>query len=337
MTLILGATPAIAALLAALGSAPASAVSCPSPPSPVSSPATGASASAATLQGSIDPNGCPTTWTFEYGTTASYGSTTAPVSAGSRTSSKPVAARITGLAANTTYHFRIVATNAAGTTAGADETFRTVVNCAPGGPVPSITQSNVTGVMEFAARLNATINPNGCPTSYQFEYGKTTARGRRTPTVRVGSGTSPISASAAIGGLQPNTRYHFRLIAYSGSGKATGPNLTFTTKLGGVVRIAHGPAYLDKPFVAGVRLTCIHGRWGCRGAVKLSWKHRVIGQHRFFLRRGKTRVVLVGLNGLGRTLFRANQSLRVGVDARLRYYEATGSLVLIRRFTVPAG
>jgi hypothetical protein len=306
-------------------------------PSVTNSVATGVTASAATLHANVDPNGCETKYSFEYGRTASYGSATATDIAGSGTISKQVAARITGLAATTIYHFRIVATSAAGTTYGPDVTFQTPANCAPGGPLPSVMNSVATGVTVSAATLHASVDPNGCTTTYQFAYGKTTAYGHRTPSVHAGSGTSPTSASEAIIGLVPNTRYHFRILAYSPSGKAAGPDLTFKTALGSVVRIVHGPASLDRPFVAGILLACVHGRGRCRGAVKIFRAHRVIGQHRFSLRLGKTRVILVGLNGLGRALFRSHQMLRVEVVARLRHYEAGRFLSLVRRFRVATG
>ena len=38
--------------------------------------ATGVTVSAATLNGTVDPNGRPTTWWFEYGPSTSYGSRT---------------------------------------------------------------------------------------------------------------------------------------------------------------------------------------------------------------------------------------------------------------------
>lgn len=85
------------------------------------------------LEAQINPNGLDTTYHFEYGTTTSYG-TSAPVPDADESSGTAnyggtgdfrVIQRISGLQPNTTYHFRVVATNAAGTTPGADQTFAT--------------------------------------------------------------------------------------------------------------------------------------------------------------------------------------------------------------------
>lgn len=80
---------------------------------------------AATITGTVDPRGYATTYHVEYGETTSYGSTTSPVSAGA--GSSPVAAEVnlSGLAADTAYHARLVATSAAGTTYGPDIPFTT--------------------------------------------------------------------------------------------------------------------------------------------------------------------------------------------------------------------
>jgi hypothetical protein len=86
---------------------------------------TNVSATSADLTARIDPNGAATTYHVEYGTTTGYG-TTAPVPdavVGSGTVAKPVSQTIAGLSANTTYHWRIVATSAAGTVASSDQTF----------------------------------------------------------------------------------------------------------------------------------------------------------------------------------------------------------------------
>ena len=57
--------------------------------------------------------------------TTAYGNATSTQSAGSGTSDVAVTANLTGLAPSTTYHYRIVATNSAGTSFGSDETFIT--------------------------------------------------------------------------------------------------------------------------------------------------------------------------------------------------------------------
>jgi hypothetical protein len=79
----------------------------------------------ATVSGSVNPSAQATTYQFQFGTSTSYGSSTAVASAGSGTSATAVSSALTGLKPNTTYHYRVVATNASGTTNGADATFKT--------------------------------------------------------------------------------------------------------------------------------------------------------------------------------------------------------------------
>ncbi len=82
-------------------------------------------ANGAKLLGSVDPNGQRTTYYFEYGTTTQYGNRTPDAVAGSGTSAVRVSADVGGLAANTVYHYRLVASNPSGVTSGADRTFKT--------------------------------------------------------------------------------------------------------------------------------------------------------------------------------------------------------------------
>ena len=101
----------------------------PSPEAPTTTTdsATSVTSTSATLNGTVNPNGLSTTYYFQYGTTDSYGSTTSEANAGSGTSDLSVNAGISGLVANTTYHFRLVAINSAGTTYGSDRTLTTLV------------------------------------------------------------------------------------------------------------------------------------------------------------------------------------------------------------------
>ncbi len=93
-------------------------------PVAITSPATNVASFSATLHGSVYPHGLPTTVYFQYGTTTSYGHTT-PVQTKTGNTYQSVSANNSGLSASTTYHFRIVATNSAGTKYGGDRTFTT--------------------------------------------------------------------------------------------------------------------------------------------------------------------------------------------------------------------
>lgn len=89
-------------------------------------PATNIRATTATLNAAVNPLGSNTTAFIEYGLDTSYGSS-APVvpQPGNGTVAQNVAAAVTGLVNLTTYHFRVVATNGFGTTAGNDQSFIT--------------------------------------------------------------------------------------------------------------------------------------------------------------------------------------------------------------------
>lgn len=85
----------------------------------------------ATLNGHVDNQGLQTSYYFQYGTTTSYGSSTASANYGNNgqfNGSSAVSANLTGLATNTTYHYRIVASNSVGTVYGADQQFTTSGN-----------------------------------------------------------------------------------------------------------------------------------------------------------------------------------------------------------------
>jgi hypothetical protein len=96
------------------------------PPIVSTGAATAVTTTSATLHGTVNPDNLPTTYHFQYGTTTAYGHSTPSLSAGSDYAVHAVAAAISGLAPGTTYHFRIVATNATGTSVGVDRTFTTL-------------------------------------------------------------------------------------------------------------------------------------------------------------------------------------------------------------------
>gem|GEM_PF-5199977 len=97
----------------------------PGPPTATTGDATGLETHAATLRGTVNPNGLDTTYRFQWGRTTSYGRYTPIEQAGDGTADVPVSASLAGLDWATTYHFRLVARNADGFAAGEDVSFRT--------------------------------------------------------------------------------------------------------------------------------------------------------------------------------------------------------------------
>jgi hypothetical protein len=92
----------------------------------------------AVVNGAVDPRLIDTTWLVEYGRTSSYGSSTAPQPLPASTvGAAAVSTGIADLKADTTYHYRLLASNTAGAAAGADMTFTTAPDVTR--PVLSVT------------------------------------------------------------------------------------------------------------------------------------------------------------------------------------------------------
>jgi hypothetical protein len=93
----------------------------------------------ATLSAEVSPQGSPTTFRVEYGTSVAYGSFTPETSAGAGVHAASVQVQLGGLQADTPYHARVVATNGLGSIAGSDLTFTTSI---AGGPAASTLPDN---------------------------------------------------------------------------------------------------------------------------------------------------------------------------------------------------
>jgi hypothetical protein len=113
-------------------------------PAAITGPAPEVGQTDATVTGAVNPNGQATSYRFEYGTTNAYGSTTSAANAGSGTASTSVSSRLSGLAPAATYHYRLVATSAAGTHSGADMTFTTASASVSPGSLPLVPGSYTT-------------------------------------------------------------------------------------------------------------------------------------------------------------------------------------------------
>lgn len=200
-------------------------------PSVTSEAATGISKFKATLHGQVTPSfGNVTDCHFEYGTTIAYGSSApcAPASVGSGNNPVAVGAAISGLSFGTSYHFRLVATNSAGTTNGNDLEFTTALVNNP----EAITTPGATLIAQSTAKVAGKVNPNEVAiTDCHFNYGTTVAYGLTASCVPAnpGGGSSLVDVTASLGGLSSNTTYHFQLDATNGDGNSKGTDQQFKT------------------------------------------------------------------------------------------------------------
>jgi hypothetical protein len=117
----------------------------PLAPLATTSPATQVGIGAATLEGTVIPRGLDTFAWFEWGTTLEYGNATPLASVGRAFSEAPFKAMLQGLYPDTTYHYRVVATNAVGLVRGEDMSFATPLMPPP----PRISYLSFNGVGPF--------------------------------------------------------------------------------------------------------------------------------------------------------------------------------------------
>ena len=159
-----------------VGSNPlAIAITPPAPPVVVTEAASAITQSTATLNALVNPNG----WLigecrFEYGTSAAYGSTVACLPApGFGPAPAAVSTAITGLSANSEYHFRSSATNLGGSGTGSDRSFRTLAlpaTIASAQAPPAITAASLTNRRFRVARTSTAISAKKAPIGTAFHF-----------------------------------------------------------------------------------------------------------------------------------------------------------------------
>lgn len=212
---------------------------------------TGEGGIVATLAGTVNPDGeGEASCSFVWGTTRAFGRVAPcePKGVAEGESPVPVQTTVTGLAPDTSYFYRLQASNKNGTNPG--EEFQDEELVTPG---PGLHGESASEVAATAATLEATIDPHGAQTSYYFEYGKSSeyeAQAPAAPGASLGSGEGDVEVKPRhVQGLAPGTVYHYRVVAVSeleveGVVKRVafaGPDQTFTTQgVGGGPLLADG-------------------------------------------------------------------------------------------------
>jgi hypothetical protein len=173
-------------------------------------------ATTATLNGTLNPakTGDPGSYVFLYKHSGSEceGEKQSTSTAATGAKEEPAKAEITELSPHTEYAFCLAATNEAGeTTTSAPVTFTTTA------ALPKIEEESVTEVADTSATLHASINPQGAPTSYRFEYAPLGGAFKpvKEPegTGSAGEGDTGIPVEVHVQeGLEPGVSYQFRVV-----------------------------------------------------------------------------------------------------------------------------
>jgi hypothetical protein len=192
----------------------------------------------ATLRGSLNPDGAgEAQCEFEYGTSTSYGQHVACGAAGAPVppggapvpnGNEPVgveSASVTGLSPDTTYFYRLVASNHNGSDLGeCPQDCGQFTTTGPG-----ISGVSVVNVSSTAATVQAEVNPDGGATSYYVQYSLADTGGCEaepsacvespaSPGIALGSANAEFPVSRHLQGLAPSTVYHYRVVAVSAVG-----------------------------------------------------------------------------------------------------------------------
>jgi phosphodiesterase/alkaline phosphatase D-like protein len=152
------------------------------------------------------------------------GASTPNLPVGEGSSDVPVGPQpVTGLNAGTTYHYALVATNAAGAVRGPDYTFTTAT------PTPPVV---VTGgpsdIAQTSATISGTVDPESLQTSYEFEVGLDTAYAGAKIFGNAGDDAGVETVTVNLGELIPGITYHYRMVATNEDGTSYGADQSFT-------------------------------------------------------------------------------------------------------------
>jgi len=187
-------------------------------------------ASTATLNGTLTTPEGLVDYRFEYSKDG-VNWAALPEKASSVIATQAISESLTGLEANTLYRVRLamrkVLSPSTATAQTTSEGFFLTDAVAPSAITLSVAARSDTG-----AKLAASVNPNGSPTTYKFQWGTGLGYGNQVPIPagNAGSGGAVGYVTEEIGGLSPATTYHYRVIAESTQGTAIGSDMSFVTR-----------------------------------------------------------------------------------------------------------
>lgn len=178
----------------------------------------------ARFTGTVNPEHADTHYHFEYGTTEAYGTSTPVTDVGAGYGDQTVSQTVEGLAPDTVYDLALVAENEFGMKSTSPNATFTTLATAP----PQAITGSAQGVTQEAATLTGEVNPQGLPTTYEFQLGSDTSYGTNV-SGDAGSISEATSVTLALSDLASGSTYHYRLVAFNSAGTSYGVDQTFTT------------------------------------------------------------------------------------------------------------
>ena len=279
-------------------------------PSVLTSPPSAIAETTATVTGAVNPQDATLSdCHFEYGPSTAYGrsaSCAAPLPAGG--SAQAVSASLNGLSANTTYHFRLVASSGSGTEATLDATFKT--------SAPPLAQPHpsISGIPARGQRLTCKSGVSGSGVTLSYAWL------RDTRAIAGANGSTYVVSSADV-----SHHLQCRVSATNAAGSATVTSAFVTVPAGGLGSISE--TKVGTPHVSGravsVPLTCSAQAAGsCTIALRMTVVETLrgsrviavaaaqrthhttvtVGTSTVHLPAGAQRTVTVALNATGRRL-----------------------------------
>jgi hypothetical protein len=249
---------------------------------------------AATLAGGVYPNGLATTYWWQYGTTTGYGQQTPAVSIGSGRTAVAVTSALSGLIANTTYHYRLVAQNSDGTSYGYDSTLATKASAPVNSAAPVISGTAREGQM-----LSATAGSWSAAGTLTYQW-RRSVNGGSTWTAVTGAVTTVDNLGVADAGALIDV-----VVTDTTSSGAT----SATSAAAGPVQ-SDAPVATAAPPISGTArqgdaLTTTGGGWNPTGTLGYQWKRSVNG--------GSTWTAIAGATGASYTQAAADVGARLEV------------------------
>jgi hypothetical protein len=168
----------------------------------------------AKVEFTLASEGSETTFEVEYGPTEAYGSKSASAKLAGTAGPTHEAVTLSGLKADSAYHFRVVAKNAQAPAGvhSADGKFTTL------GP-PAISEVSVGSITETTANVGFTLDPAGSETTYEVEYGPTEGYGQTSGPAKLAAGAGPTHETVTLSGLQADSTFYFRVVATNSQAK----------------------------------------------------------------------------------------------------------------------